>query len=54
MLEMAGNRQEFISEILYAYNDNNPINDDKIRRKDQILAAKEIRRKKIYKKRNFY
>ena len=54
MLEMAGNRQEFISEILYAYNDNNPINDDKIRRKDQILAAREIRRKKIYKKRNFY
>ena len=54
MLEMAGNRQEFISEILYAYNDNNPINDDKIRRKEQILAAKEIRRKKIYKKRSFY
>ena len=25
MLEMAGKRQEFISEILYVYNDNNPI-----------------------------
>ena len=54
MLEMAGNRQEFISEVLYAYNDNNPISDHRIRRKEQILAAKEIRQKKIYKKRNFY
>ena len=54
MLEMAGNRQEFISEILYVYNDKNPISDHKIRRKDQILAAKEIRQKKIYNKRTFY
>lgn len=53
MLEMAGERQEFISEILYAYNDNNPISDHKIKRKEQILAAKEIRQKKIYKKRIF-
>ena len=53
MLEMAGNRQEFISEILYVYNDNNPISDHKIRRKDQILAAKEIRQKRIYDKRTF-
>ena len=54
MLEMAGKRQEFISEVLYAYNDNNPINDHRIRRKEQIRAAREIRQKKIYKKRNFY
>ena len=53
MLEMAGNRQEFIKEILYVYNDQNPISDHKIRRKEQILAAKEIRRKKIYEKKNF-
>ena len=53
MLEMAGERQEFISEVLYAYNDNNPISDHRIRRKEQILAAREIRQKKIYKKRNF-
>ena len=53
MLEMAGNRQEFISEVLYAYNDNNPISDHRIRRKEQILAAREIRQKKIYKKRTF-
>jgi len=54
MLEMAGKRQEFISEVLYAYNDNNPISDHRIRRKEQILAAREIRQKKIYKKRTFY
>ena len=54
MLEMAGKRQEFISEVLYAYNDNNPINDHRIRRKEQIRAAREIRQKKIYNKRTFY
>ncbi len=53
MLEMAGNRQEFVKDILYLYNDQNPISDHKIRRKEQILAAKEIRKKKRYKKRNF-
>ena len=53
MLEMAGYRQEFINDLLYVYNDENPISDHKIRRKDQILAAKEIREKKIYKKKNF-
>ena len=53
MLEMAGNRQEFISEILYCYNDKNPISDHKIRRKEQILSAKEIRQKKRYKRRVF-
>ena len=54
MLEMAGKRQEFISDVLYAYNDNNPISDHRIRRKEQILVAREIRQKKIYRKRNFY
>ena len=53
MLEMAGNRQEFVKDLLYVYNDQNPISDHKIRRKDQILAAKEIRRKKRYEKKNF-
>ena len=50
---MAGNRQEFISDILYFYNEDNPISDHKIRRKEQILAAKEIRQKNRYKRRNF-
>ncbi len=49
MLEMAGNRQEFVNEVLYVYNDLNPISDHKIRRKSQLIAAKEIRNKKKYK-----
>ena len=53
MLEMAGNRQEFMQDLLYVYNDQNPISDHKIRRKEQILAAKEIRRKKRYREKNF-
>jgi len=53
MLEMAGNRQEFVKDLVYVYNDQNPISDHKIRRKDQILAAKEIRNKKRYEERNF-
>ena len=53
MLEMAGNRQEFLKELLYVYNDQNPISDHKIRRKEQIIAAKEIRDKRRYKKKNF-
>ena len=53
MLEMAGNRQEFINEVLYVYNDQNPISDHKIRRYSQILAAKEIRKKNKYKKLEF-
>ena len=53
MLEMAGNRQEFIEEVLYVYNDENPISDHKIRRKEQILAAKEIRKKERYPKLKF-
>ena len=53
MLEMAGNRQEFLNELLYVYNDQNPISDHKIRRKEQILAAKEIRRKRRYKEKIF-
>ena len=53
MLEMAGNRQEFIKDILYVYNDENPISDHKIRRREQIWAAEQIRRKGIYKKKDF-
>ena len=53
MLEMAANRQEFMQDLLYVYNDQNPISDHKIRRKEQILVAKEIRRKKRYKEKKF-
>ncbi len=53
MLEMAGNRQEFIKDVLYVYNDENPICDHNIRRKEQILAAEQIRKKIKYKKKDF-
>ena len=53
MLEMAGTRQEFVKEVLYVYNDENPICDHRIRRKQQILAAKEIRKKGKYLKKDF-
>ena len=53
MLEMAGSRQEFVKEVLYVYNDENPISDHKIRRKQQILAAKEIRKKEKYRNKDF-
>tara|TARA_B100000575_G_C23092588_1_gene629959 strand:- start:661 stop:1419 length:759 start_codon:yes stop_codon:yes gene_type:complete len=53
MLEMAGDRQAFVKDLLYVYNDQNPISDHKIRRREQISAAKEIRNKKRYKVRNF-
>ena len=53
ILEMAGRRQEFIKDVLYVYNDENPISDHKIRRKQQILAAKEIRKKEKYQKKDF-
>ncbi len=53
MLEMAGSRQAFIDEVLYVYNDQNPISDHNIRRKYQILAAKEIRKKEKYNKQEF-
>ena len=53
MLEMAGNRQQYVKDILYVYNELNPISNHNIRRKEQISAAKEIRRKKRYKKKNF-
>ena len=53
MLEMAGHRQEFIKDVLYVYNDQNPISDHNIRRKEQILTAKQIRRKSKYKKKDF-
>ena len=44
MLEMAGPRQSFISDILYIYNHESPINDDKVNRQMQINMEMRIRR----------
>ena len=48
MLEMAGLRQESIPDALYIYNDENPICDHFLRRKEQIKIEKQIRRKTKY------
>jgi glycosyltransferase involved in cell wall biosynthesis len=48
LLEMAGERQEFISDPLYVYNLKNPINDHKIDNSYQISLEKYIRGKKRY------
>ena len=49
MIEMAGlKRIKYISDILYVYNDKNPINDDKKDRELQINLGKEIKQKPQY------
>jgi len=49
MVEMAGlKRIKYIKEILYIYNDMNPINDDKKNRNLQLAMEGEIRKKLMY------
>lgn len=48
MIEMAQERTKFINQILYCYNTDNPINDDKVNRQLQINLEMEIRRKPKY------
>jgi len=48
MLEMSGNKAFFIDKILYVYNRENPLNDDKIDNKKQIMFEREIRLKNKY------
>ena len=43
MMEMARERIKFISDILYVYNDENPINDHKVDRQKQIDTGDRIR-----------
>ena len=43
MIEMAGNRSCFIPYVLYCYNRNNPLSDDKIYRERQLRFEHEIR-----------
>ncbi|PIS01541.1 MAG: hypothetical protein COT84_01855 [Chlamydiae bacterium CG10_big_fil_rev_8_21_14_0_10_35_9] len=50
MLEMASKGHiYFIEDVLYIYNRVNPINDDKLNRKHQLLCESMIRGKKAYK-----
>jgi glycosyltransferase involved in cell wall biosynthesis len=48
MMEMAGPRGRFIPEVLYEYNRENPINDDKVDRAGQVRTELAIRCKPRY------
>ena len=46
--EMAGPHGRFVDEVLYQYNRENPLNDDKLDRGGQVRTEREIRRKARY------
>lgn len=48
MLEMAGPKVRFIKDILYVYNIDNPLNDFKVNRSEQVAATDYIRQKARY------
>jgi len=49
MLEMSGEEHfKFIPEVLYIYNESNPINDHKVNMNDVILIANKLRNKEKY------
>jgi len=50
MLEMAGNRATYIKDIMYIYNRDNPLNEDKVDHKKQLNEEQIIRNKKTYKR----
>lgn len=50
MMEMAGNRFKFISDILCIRNVNNTLNDFKINKEIQNMITKKIRKKEKYKR----
>jgi len=52
LLEMSGQRHEYIQDALYIYNRSNPLNDDKVDHQLQISTERQIRAKKRYDKEN--
>jgi len=46
--EMAGPRGRFVDEVLYLYNRENPLNDDKLDREGQVRTEVEIRNRARY------
>ena len=48
LLEMAGKKAKYIKDILYVYNRQNPLNEDKINHKLQLSEEHEIRQKEKY------
>lgn len=43
MLEMAGHKARFVEDVLYVYNIDNPLNDFKVNRAEQVAATEYIR-----------
>ncbi len=50
MIEMAGERHQFIPEVMYIYNDENNISDHHVSRQLQAHLAQVIKKKKHYKR----
>jgi hypothetical protein len=50
MLEMSGDKSEYIDKILYVYNVGNPLNDHKVDNTYQIILERQIRGKEKYKR----
>lgn len=50
MIEMAGERHQFISDIMYIYNDENSISDHHVSRQLQAYLAQIIKKKNRYKR----
>ena len=48
MLELSGDKIEFIDEVLYVYNRDNPLNEDKADLTDQVRCALEIAQQTPY------
>lgn len=49
MLEMCAGKWRYITDILYVYNVQNPLNDFKVHLREQLLAERAIRAKQPYK-----
>ena len=52
LIELAGDRFEFIEDVLYVYNMSNPLNDFKVDHKEQFSYELELRNKKKYERCN--
>ena len=49
LVELAGKRAHYISDILYVYNRENPLNCDKIKHRQQLLTEQMVRNMEKYK-----
>ena len=48
MLEMSGSRAEYIPDIMYFYNRENPLNEDKVNHSLQLGEEAEMRSRESY------